>query len=192
LKADFAHYYPGKDLGQMFRDRRWLDLLTLIDWLPRNSAYIETLSEDEEIAEEYLSRPESASTRNPGPRISEWSPELERLTDLVDRMGEVMIAVVASQGGKAPKIRPFPRPRTAIDRVRERKRYEKHKRTVARVIIQRVEEPIEKVAIAPPGAPMNRPVILPGEDPFRLKAPRSRPQSPMGDAVTGEPKKSDT
>lgn len=187
----------------MFQERRWLDLLNLIDWLPRNSAFIEALSEDDEVAEEVLRQPENKRARGAGPRISEWSPELERLTDLVDRMGEVMIAVIASQGGKAPKIRPYPRPRTAIDRLRERKRYEHHKKVVARVLIQQPDGStapvaipktsggkLPKVSIAEPGSPVNRPVIAPGEDPFRLKAPRSRPKSPSDGPVTGEPKKS--
>jgi hypothetical protein len=188
----------------MFRDRRWLDLLTLIDWLPRNSAYFEAISDDEEVAEDVLSRPENKRPRGAGPRISEWSPELERLTDLVDRMGEVMVAVIASQGGKPPRLRPHPRPRTAIDRLRERKRYEHHKKTVARVIIQQadgtatpvaVQKPparkLAKAAIAPAGTPADRPAIAPGEDPFRLKAPRSRPKTPPGGPVTGEPIKPD-
>lgn len=185
----------------MFRDRRWADLLTLIDWLPRNCAYIEALSEDEEVAEDVLSRKENERPRGAGPRISEWSPEVERLTDLVDRMGEVMVAVVASQGGKPPKLRPHPRPRTAVDRLREKKRYEHHKKVVARVLIQQADgsttpvtvakaapKRLPKVAVA---APTDRPAIAPGEDPFRLKTPRSRPRQPPGGAITGEPKKPD-
>jgi hypothetical protein len=186
----------------MFRDRRWLDLLTLIDWLPRNCAYIEALSEDDEVAEEVLRQPENQKPRGAAPRISEWSPELERMTDLLDRMGEVMIAVVASQGGKAPKIRPAARPRTAIDRMRERKRYEHHRKTVARVLVQKSDgtevpialagapqKPVPKPVLTPEAASADRPVLLPGEDPFRLKAPRTRPDPPPGGAITGEPKK---
>lgn len=195
--------YPGRDVGQMWRDRSWQDLLTLIDWLPRNSAYIEAISEDEEIAEQFLKRPENKRARGAAPRVSEWSPEVERLTDIVDRLGEVVVAVVASQGGKPPRIRPTPRPRTAIDRLRERKRYEHHKKTVARVLIQQPDgstvpasmqgKPQPKrppVVIAPP-SDTQRPVIAPGEDPYRLKSPRSRPAPAPGGAVTGEPKKPD-
>lgn len=183
----------------MFRERRWRDLLALIDWLPRNCAYVEALSEDDEVAEEVLRHPENKKARGAGPRVSEWSPELERLTDLFDRMGEVMVAVVASSGGKAPKVRPAPRPRTAIDRLRERKRYEHHRKTVARVLIQkpeatsappvRPERPAVKVVLTPAAAQAERPVLLPGEDPFRLKSPRQRREPPTDGAITGEPKK---
>lgn len=185
----------------MFRDRRWTDLLTLIDWLPRNCAYIEALSEDEEVAEEFLSTKGNDRPRGAGPRISEWSPELERLTDLVDRMGEVMVAVIASQGGKPPKLRPHARPRTAIDRLREKRRYEHHKKVVARVLIERADgttTPVvvdraatkrPKVTIGSTAASTDHPAIAPGEDPFRLRTPRSRPKQPPGGAITGEPKK---
>jgi hypothetical protein len=182
----------------MFRERRWADLLTLIDWLPRNCAYVEALSNDDEVAEQVLRQPENRNARGAAPRISEWSPELERLTDLVDRMGEVMVAIVASQGGKAPKIRPAMRPRTAIDRMRERKRYEQHRKTVARVLIQKPdgaapssppESPEPRIVVTPQAATAGRPVLLPGEDPFRLKAPRRKSDPPPGGAITGEPKK---
>lgn len=186
----------------MWRDRRWADLLNLIDWLPRNSAYIEALSDDEEVAEQVLRAPENKRPRGAGPRISEWSLEVEKMTDVIDRLGEVMVAVIASNGGKAPRVRPQQRPKTAIDRLRERKRYEHHKKTVARVLIQRPDgstgsitesgptPKLPKVAIAPAsGTADGRPAMVPGEDPFRLKSPRQRRSPSAGEAVTGEPKK---
>lgn len=178
----------------MWRNRRWRDLLTFIDWLPRNSAYMEALSDDEEVAEEYLNRPKSDAPQTARPRISEWSSELEKLTDVVDRLGEVMQAVVASNGGKPPKIRPQPRPRTAVDKLREKKRYEHHKKVVSRVLIQNPDGTTRPIAMGPPPkrisrpttAPPSRPPLLPGEDPYRLKAPRRRGGGEG--AVTGEPK----
>lgn len=186
----------------MWRERRWADLLNLIDWLPRNSAYIEALSEDEDVAEQVLRAPENQRPRGAGPRVSEWSLEVEKMTDMIDRLGEVIIAVVTSNGGKAPRVRPQQRPRTAIDRLRERKRYEHHKKTVARVLIQRPDGTTGSVAEArpapklpkvvigsAPGAADGRPAMAPGEDPFRLKSPRQRRSPSAGGAVTGEPKK---
>jgi hypothetical protein len=182
----------------MWQQRQWRELLLLIDWLPRNSAYMEALSEDEEVAEDFLSQAENKKAKGARPRISEWSPELERLTDTVDRLGEVMQAVVASNGGKPPRIRPQLRPKTAIDKVRERKRHEHHKKVVSRVLIQQPDGSLAPVQIGKPkhtkkaspasAATPQRPVILPGEDPFRLKAPRRRAAAPEGGAVTGEPK----
>lgn len=182
----------------MFRDRKWRDLLLLIDWLPRNSAFMEAMSDDEEIAGQYLDQNKERDKKGSArPRMSEWSAEVERLTDLVDRMGEVVQAVIAVNGGKAPKLRPQPRPKTALDRVREKRRYEHHKKVVSRVLIQNPDGTARPVNIPKPpkktvpvqvaAGQAARPAILPGEDPFRLKAPRRRPPA-EGGAVTGEPK----
>lgn len=180
----------------MWRDRRWRDLLALIDWLPRDSAFMEAMSEDEEVAEEFLSRDENVKPKGNRPRISEWSPELEKITEVVDRLGEVMQAVVASNGGKPPKIRPQPRPRTAIDRMRERKRYEHHRKVVSRVLIERPDGTLSPVSLGPPPKKSAGPgskvapgktVINPGEDPLRLKSPRRRGAVDEG-PITGEPK----
>lgn len=182
----------------MFRLRQWRDLLLLVDHLPRNSAFAEAMSEDEEVAEEYLNATRGDKPKSARPRISEWSAEVERMTDMIDRMGEMIQAIVASNGGKAPKLRPQPRPKTAIDRVRERKRYEQHRKVVSRVLIQQEDGTTVPLSIGPPRpkktvpaklAPIDptKPVMIPGEDPFRLKAPRRRPPAPEGGAVTGEP-----
>lgn len=67
--------------------------------------------------------------------MSEYSPELERLTDLLDRIGE-LIAVVAVTGGvrSQPQLKPAPRPVTAMERLRERRRKAKHRSLTARLL----------------------------------------------------------
>lgn len=180
----------------MWRERRWRDLLTLIDWLPRNSAYMQAISDDEEFAEHVLNDPDASKKGDRRPRVSEWSIEVEKLTDVVDRLGEVMQAVVAAAGSKPPKVRPQPRPKTAIDRLREQRRYEHHRKVVSRVLIQRPDGTLAPVTLGPPpkkSVPPTAPaktakvVLAPGEDPYRLKAPRQRKQVPEG-PVTGEPR----
>lgn len=162
----------------MWKRRRWRELLVLIDWLPRNSAYMEALADDEEMAEIALSEPRNEDDRPPrGPRISEWSPELEALTGIIDRLGEVIQAQIAAAGGKPRAVRPQPRPTTAMDKIREKKRREAHRKIVSRVIIQR---PGETPAPAPAAPPRQMPD---GEDPFRMRPARRRPPGP----VTGEP-----
>mgnify|MGYP006199840543 CR=1 FL=1 len=67
--------------------------------------------------------------------MADWSPELETLTAAVDRLGDVVKAVVATiPKAKVPKIPPMPRPRTALDRVRQRRRVRAHRALVARVL----------------------------------------------------------
>jgi hypothetical protein len=65
--------------------------------------------------------------------MREWSPELEMLAAIADRVGEVIQAVIAAQGGKPPKIAPMTRPRTASDVLNDPRR--KHQRVLAKVMI---------------------------------------------------------
>lgn len=75
--------------------------------------------EDDEYAEEVLDEVERAPLS--GPSLDDWSTEAAYLAAVVDRLGEVVAAIVGSAGGKPPKIKPLPRPRTAFDRARRRR-----------------------------------------------------------------------
>lgn len=114
----------------MWRKRRWRYLLLRIDHLPRNSAYVEAVSLDEELAAEAAKGPRPKAG---GPRMRDWSPELELLTAIADRLGDVVQAVIAVQGGKPPRIRPLPRPQTATDKLNDPR--EKHRRILSKVLI---------------------------------------------------------
>lgn len=187
----------------MWRERRWAELLVLIDWLPRHSAFMQAISDDEEFAELVLTESEKRDkfdrTKQPDrrPKISEWDLNAEKLTDIVDRLGELMQATVAAAGGKPPKVRPQPRPKTAIDKLREKRRYEHHRKVVSRVLIQQEDGTVAPLTLGPPPkkrvppAALARPAkvrLAPGDDPFRLKAPRRQAAEPEGRA-TGEPLK---
>jgi hypothetical protein len=107
--------------------------------------------------------------------MAEYSPELEMLTNVFDRLGDLIQATIAAQGGKAPKVRPYPRPKTALDRVKEQRRLAKHRRIVARVLPQQAGTPAP--ATPPPPPPPDRPdrpPLLPGEDPFSFVPGRHR------------------
>ncbi len=58
------------------------------------------------------------------PRLmTEWTPEMEMLTNLYDRMGEQITVALAAAGVKNPaKVKPAPRPKTAMDRMRQKRR----------------------------------------------------------------------
>lgn len=113
----------------------WAKLDRLIDRLmrmPRSQTQLD-MAEDDEAAEEYLAEhgdKESASSR---PSLAVWSPEVEYLAGVVDRLGEVVAAVVASAGNKPPRIKPLPRPKSAFDRARERRAWRRHDALVAEV-----------------------------------------------------------
>jgi hypothetical protein len=88
---------------------------------------------DEELAEQTADA--EAPADMPKVRMSEYSPELERLTDLLDRLGELISTVAAAGGAKhPPRVKPAPRPVLASARVRARRRVERHHRLVARVL----------------------------------------------------------
>lgn len=123
----------------MWRDRRrHRKALNLIDHLPGHSAYVEALSNDPEtaaaVAEGHIPIDEDAEPE--GPRLSEWSPERAALADVIDRLGVLIGAVIASSGSKPPKFTPTPRPDTAMAhafRVARRRRVRQDADAIARL-----------------------------------------------------------
>jgi hypothetical protein len=93
-------------------------LLNLIEHLPRTSAYQQALANDDEVAAAAMA--DEPSSRNDLP-LSEFSPEVEALASVVDRLGEVTAVLINANGGKAKPPKPYPRPVTAWDRVRARR-----------------------------------------------------------------------
>lgn len=94
-------------------------VLALVEHLPRYSAYSEAVAQDDELAENSVEGPAPASLP-----LTEWTPEAEALWTVADRLADVIRAVVETQGGKVGKIPSAPRPVTAFDRARARRRDE--------------------------------------------------------------------
>lgn len=65
------------------------------------------------------------------PPLATWSPEVQYLAAVFDRLGELIAATIAAANGKPPKVRPLPRPRTAFDRARARRALSRHESLVA-------------------------------------------------------------
>lgn len=104
----------------------------MIEGLPSNSHYIAALADDEELA---ASMDEDPAPRPP--RLTEWSPEVAAIAASLDRLGEVLCALIAGNGQAPPKIAPYPRPVTASQRIKQRRRMQKHQALVARVLPRR-------------------------------------------------------
>lgn len=113
-------------------ERRFEKLLDFIGRLPSYSAFSEALAQDEELAALMLDQPPPEEPD--GERWSEWSPIRSDLAVIADRLGELIRVNVSAAGGKPPKVKPMPRPQAVIERVRKRRRIQKHQELVAQLI----------------------------------------------------------
>jgi hypothetical protein len=131
IRCDLRTKY-GLDLHVEWQQRRWSALLDYIDRLPRDSLFVEALTSDEEWAAAVLeSEPDE---QPPTRRMAEWSAEVELLTSVLDAVRENTRAVVAVAGGKPGRFHPAPRPKTALEKARGRKRRLIHERLTAKLL----------------------------------------------------------
>jgi hypothetical protein len=119
----------------MWKQRRWRQLLNILAFLPRTSAYAEALALDEELAAEVVKLPQSDRAGKWARDHREYTPEVEMLSALFDRVGELIRVVAAtngSRGGKAPPQ--APRPVSALERVRVRNAHARHQQLAERLL----------------------------------------------------------
>lgn len=83
------------------------------------------LADDDELAEN------SPAPKPQPPKLTEFSADTAAI---IDRLGDVISAVIAAAGGTPPKISPYPRPVTAAQRMEKRSRWRAHDDLVARVL----------------------------------------------------------
>lgn len=87
------------------------------------------LAQDERLAEWWLSTHDDDEDRDP-PLVGYG--RLEQGIDAIrDDLHMLTATVVALAGGKAGRVQPVPRPKTAVDRARSRKPMELHRQLVA-------------------------------------------------------------
>lgn len=117
----------------MWKTRRWRKLLNILDQLPRTSAYVQALAIDEELAEQRLADlPDRKPVWTRDHR--EYTAEVEMLSAVFDRLGELVRVTAAMRGAKGGQPQPAPRPMFAIDRVLRRRRRESHDSLVSRML----------------------------------------------------------
>lgn len=131
IEADLAD--RGWHLGRLLDECEFRFVLNVVDHLPRNSAFVQAMTDDEEWAAQVLDGPQPEK-KPPAVRMADWSPEMEMLTNLLDAVRELTRVAAMAGGSKPKKTPPAPRPRTALDRLRERRREAKHRRVVAAVL----------------------------------------------------------
>jgi hypothetical protein len=88
--------------------------------------------------------------------MRDWSPLMEAMAVQIDRLGDVVQAIIAAQGGKPPAIKPFPRPKTAADKLRDPRR--QHQKVLSKVMIAQPDGSVRSAAEAAAG---RRPMRLP-------------------------------
>lgn len=89
-----------------------------MDRLPLSSHYRTAVLDDPEVAERLAAQPEPKG--QPRPSLYEFGPEVALLTDIKDRLGEVIAAVMVAGRQKPPKIPQSPRPTTGVAKARRR------------------------------------------------------------------------
>ena len=125
---------------QLWRQRRWTLLLDLIDRLPRDTYYWQVITQDPEHAEMMVKAQERAEREgtakaSPAPPMSSWSPVVDAVTTLTDRVNSLIYVTRASNGDKQVKPpKPLPRPETALPRIRNRRRQEQHNKLADRLL----------------------------------------------------------
>lgn len=116
---------------------------------------MEAVSLDEELAAEVARNPEQRKPSSSVP-MREWSLQMEALATMIDRLGDVVQAVIAVQGGKPPAIKPFPRPKTASDKLNDPRR--QHQKNLSKIMIQQPDGTVlsaaEIAAKRGPGMPL--------------------------------------
>ncbi|SEE19599.1 hypothetical protein SAMN04489740_0858 [Arthrobacter alpinus] len=109
------------DLAEWYVAGRWTALLELIDMLPSNNRLNEAIANDPESARQL-----AEMSLDKDPDDEPWSPKLSEFGITEHLLREILHAIklsgntaIAAAGGKPGEIKPFPAPRTGIDRALE-------------------------------------------------------------------------
>lgn len=110
------------DLAQWVADGRWEALLELIDQLPSACRFNEAIAQDDDAADELVKFSDQDDSERPAwsPRVAEFNLSNMLMVSLINEIKMLSQTVIASGGGNPKKVQPFPTPKTAIDRARER------------------------------------------------------------------------
>ena len=124
-------------LGELWRGRRWRELLDYIDMLPTNSHMHRLLTSDEEYMERVLESKSADDERSGRPSMADWSLTNSLLAQVIDAVNRNTATNrgIAQQGkGEPPRYDPVPRPYTAADKVQHRINQRKHEEMVRALI----------------------------------------------------------
>lgn len=93
----------------------------LINQLPKDtsrSRFALAKAEDDELADMIVDDVPEASAIPP---LEGWGTVASVVAVVADRLSETIATIATTSGNKAPKIKPIPRPMTALDRAKRRR-----------------------------------------------------------------------
>lgn len=106
-------------MNELWRTRRWKDLLAYIDGLPLASRFKEALLNEPDVGRAIVASGQQDDDGDYHPPLSSWSSEVSLLTDIKDGIQAAVRAIIVTNGGKAGSFTPSPRPRTAVDAAKD-------------------------------------------------------------------------
>lgn len=131
IEYDFLALLHGVDLSDWFSGRgapAWGKLVRLTDQLPTHSRFKAAMLDDDEFAAEVGVSSDDDSDKPSRLTLADYDPLVAKMTDMCDLLIILRdtLVTVNSEKGKGPKgTKYMPRPQTAFDRLRARKRQEK-------------------------------------------------------------------
>lgn len=126
IEYDFRSHL-NLSLGDLWRARRWREILNLIDRLPSNSHMNQLLVNDEEHLAQVMARQQERDQAPTGPSMSDWSQTNALLATLIDAVNRGTETAKGIANPKSrPSVQPTQRPRTAADAVRYRLDKQRH------------------------------------------------------------------
>lgn len=122
-RADLYEVYRVS-LAELIIQRRLVELADLLSQLPQASRFWAAMMDDEEYAEmvaeaSLYTDEDEEDPQTWAPSFRDYSATYALLTQIHDSIGANTYTVAATNGGKPKKPKPFPQPRTAIDRAQQ-------------------------------------------------------------------------
>lgn len=107
----------GVDLAEWYANGRWVALLDLIDGLPSACRFNEAIVNDKEYAAQIAAMPKSDSEWTP--RVAEFDLNAHILREILHALKGLKQVTVAAAGSRPGEEKPFPAPKTELDRAIE-------------------------------------------------------------------------
>jgi len=130
------HRHFRLSFTELWHQRRWTDILRLIDHMPQDSHMNRLLTNDEEYMTAVLKRKKGGSSGPGRPSMADWSQTNSMLAQLIDAVNKNTAVAQAAANPKAPqpKVDPYPRPETVTEKVEKKIQRDAHEEMVGMLL----------------------------------------------------------